>query len=161
MGVAAAFEIAHQRQEPVHRSARGDEIVFQSRFEYRGVLARSARGSAADPGRGAPQEVIECLVVGAANHLVAVTIAQTELVDAAHVTGGFFDANHVWQVEQAVEHFVAHFRPGAPGEVVEDDREAHALGDGAIVGEQFALGGARIGRDGDHQGLIPDFFSGL
>ena len=121
--------------------AGGDEVVGERGFEDVVMFERSAGGGAADPCGGAPQEVVERLIVGAADHLIAVAVAQAELVDAGHVAGGFLDADDVIVFGQTVHHFVADFGARAPGEVVEHDGNFDGFGDGFVMREQFALVG--------------------
>ena len=139
LGVAAAFHVTKQGQEFIHVIAGGDKVVGEGGFEDVVMLEGRAGGSAADPTGGAPEEVVERLIVGAADHLIAVAEAQVHFINAGHVAGGFLDADDVIVFGETVHHFVADFGARAPGEVVKDDGNLDSFGDGGIMREQLAL----------------------
>lgn len=139
--IAAAFDTAKEGHEFVHAGAGGDEVFGERGFEHVVMVQRSAGGGAADPCGGAPQEVVEGLVVGAADDLVAVAVAFEHAIDAGHIAGGFFDADDVVVFGETVHHVEADFGACAPGEVVQHDGNFDGFGDGFVMREQFALVG--------------------
>ena len=92
-----------------------------------------------------------------------VAAAGEQLHHLAHIAAGFLHCGNVGVLRQLFNGGGQHIAAGAGGHIVKDDGAIHAVGDGAVVGQQAAVQGlivVIIGGD-DQKGIRADAAGGL
>lgn len=147
------FEHAHQRQHRRHDPPPPGEIaVTDAGVVEREMFMPQRVGAAATPEGRVPGEEFERLIIHAAAHLdIRVVAGQT--VNAVDVARAFLDPAETAAAAHAVKKFLAHYRAGATGEVVEHHRQVCRTVDGQRIEGVLAIRWHRIGRAGQKDGI--------
>ena len=153
--LSSLFEDRHQWQHRSHDfSASFVVAVDCTGLVERDMGFRCKIGTRGDPAAGTPGKKFKGLIIHATGQLEG-WIRVGQQVQAANVSGAFFDGTEILRLTDDLQISLSHAHTGSAGVVVQDDRKISSLVDCQGVLCVFSFSRQSVRRRIDHQCVSP------